>query len=355
MNAPLGYQPANLLTARIVLPDSDYTPEQRLPILEQIAERLRGTPGVAAAAYATLLPFTPGTVLSSFPLKQRDGTTLQIQTGTRVISAGYFAALGQRVAEGREFRREDSATAQPVIIVNREFSRKFLDGNALGWTTPGQTENAPRHIIGVVEDTARQNVTDSPAPEIYFPATQQPLWNSDENIVIRTTADPRALVSIVRSIVRDAAPGAPIDSIQTMEDLVSGSLGQPRLYALLLGTFAMFALAIAAVGLFGVLSYSVAQRAREIAVRAALGAAPRDLVTLVVGQCVRIAGAGIALGLVASMWLSRSVATLLYGITAHDATSFAAVAALLLAVAGLAAFIPARRAASVDPVRVLRG
>lgn len=354
LTAPLGYRPTNLLIARIVLPELDFTPERRLPVLEQTAARLRGTPGVVAAAYATLLPFTPGTVLSSFPLKTRDGSTRQIQTGSRAISAGYFAALGQRLAEGREFTSDDTATARPVAIVNREFSRKYLEDRALGWTLPGQTENAPRLIIGVVEDAVRQHVTDPPAPEIYFPATQQPLWASEENLIVRTGSDPRGLVSLVRSIVRDAAPGAPIDSIETMEDLVSGSLAQPRLYALLLGTFAVFALAIAAVGLFGVLSYSVAQRAREIAVRAALGAAPRDLVALVVGQCVRIAGVGIFAGLLASAWLSRSVATLLYGITAHDATSFATVAALLLAIAALAAFIPARRAASVDPVRVLR-
>jgi putative ABC transport system permease protein len=354
-NAPLGYQPTNLLTARIVLPDSDFTPEQRLPVLEQVAAGLRGTAGVTAVAYSTVLPFTAGMSVSSSPLKKRDGTTVQIQTGSRAISAGYFAALGQRVAEGREFTSRDTATSQPVVVVNREFSRKYLDGQALGWTIPGTQEDRPRLIVGVVEDTVRQSVTDPPAPEVYFPVMQQPPWASNENVIIRTTTDPRALVSIVRSIVRNTAPGAPIDSIQTMEDLVSGSLAQPRLYAVLLGTFAVFALAIAAVGLFGVLSYSVAQRAREIAVRAALGAAPRDLVALVVGQCVRIAGVGILAGLIVSAWLSRSIATLLYGITAHDATSFAVVAALLLSVAALAAFIPARRAACVDPMRVLRG
>jgi putative ABC transport system permease protein len=294
-------------------------------------------------------------MVSSLPLKKRDGSTVQIQTGARAISAGYFSALGQRLAEGREFTGRDTATSLPVVIVNREFSRKYLDGAALGWTVPGSSETAPRHIVGVVEDSVRQSVTDPAAPELYFPVTQQPPSASIGNVIVRTTTDPRALVSIARSIVRDSAPAASIDSIQTMEDLVSGSLAQPRLYAVLLGTFAAFALTIAAVGLFGVLSYSVAQRAREIAVRAALGAAPRDLVTLVVGQSVRIAGAGIVAGLVASLWFSDAVSTLLYGITPHDATSFVVVTVLLLAVAALAAFIPARRAASVDPVRVLRG
>ena len=357
MNAQLGYEPTNLLTARVILPDSDFTPERRLPILEQVAATLRATPGVTAAAYSTAVPFTPGMSVSSLSLKKRDGSTVQIQSGSPTISAGYFAALGQRLAEGREFTGRDTATSQPVIVVNREFSRKYLDGNALGWSVPGRTDDRPSQIVGVVDDTVRQTVTDPSAPEIYFPATQELSSASPETIIliVRTTTDPRALVSIVRSIVREVAPAAPIDRIQTMQDLVSGSLAQPRLYAVLLGTFAACALAIAAVGLFGVLSYSVAQRAREIAVRAALGATPRDLVTLVVGQSLRIAGVGIAAGLVVSLWLSGTVSTLLYGITPHDATSFAVVTVLLLAVAALAAFIPARRAASVDPVRVLRG
>jgi predicted permease len=357
MNAPLGYERTNLLTARIILPDSDFTPERRLNILEQVATELGATPGISAAAYSTAVPFTPGVSVSSSSLKKRDGSTVQIQTGSPAISAGYFAALGQRVTEGREFTSRDTATSQPVVVVNREFARKYLDGNALGWSVPGRTEDAPWQIVGVAEDTVRESVTDAPAPEIYFPATQELPWASAESVIVivRATADPRALVSIVRSAVRRAAPGAPIDSIHTMDDLVSGSLAQPRLYALSLGAFAAFALAIAGVGLFGVLSYSVALRAREIAIRAALGADPRHLVTLVVGQCVQIAGAGIVAGLVLSAWLSGSLGALLYGITAHDATSFSVVAALLLAVAALAAFVPARRAARVDPVRLLRG
>ena len=156
-------------------------------------------------------------------------------------------------------------------------------------------------------------------------------------------------------IVREAAPGAPIDSIQTMEDLVSGSLARPRLYAVLLGTFAAFALVIAGVGLFGVLSYTVAQRAREIGVRTALGAQMRDIIGLVVGQSMAIAGAGITAGLIASFWLAGTLQRFLYGVTPHDIVSFGAVAAVLLVVSVLASIVPARRAARVDPVNVLRG
>jgi putative ABC transport system permease protein len=354
MNADLGYDPANVLVARVILPRPDYTPAQRRQVVEQIAARLAATPGVVRVAPANSIPFTPGEALSSFPLTKRDGTTAQVQTGARDVSAGYFAALGQRVLEGREFTPQDDTGAQEVVIVNREFSRKYLDGRALGWTLPGAENKPPRPIVGVVDDTVRHGVGDVPQPEAYYPMGQRTAYASDINFVLRTADDPRALVPAVRTIFRDAAPRAPLESILTMEDRVAASLWRPRLYAVLLGTFALFALAIAGVGLFGVLSYAVALRAREIGVRTALGAQVRDIVALVVGQSVAIAIAGVAIGLIASFWLTSALQKFLFGVTPRDAASFAAVAAVLLFVAVLASIVPARRAARVDPVKVLR-
>jgi putative ABC transport system permease protein len=178
---------------------------------------------------------------------------------------------------------------------------------------------------------------------------------SDLNIVVRTASDPGALIPSLRAIAHTAAPAAPLESVMTMRDRVADSLSKPRLYAVLLGTFALLALAIAAVGLFGVLSYAVAQRAREIGVRAALGAQARDIVLLVVRQSVAIAAAGVAAGLLASLWLTRALGRFLYGVTPHDWVTFAAVAATLILTAVVASIVPARRAARVDPVRVLRG
>ena len=167
----------------------------------------------------------------------------------------------------------------------------------------------------MVEDTARHDVTDTPQPEVYSVVSrladapsQQRILASDLLLVVRSADDPRALVPSLRAIVQEAAPAAPLESIMTMRDRVADSLSRPRLYAVLLGTFAVFALAIAGVGLFGVLSYSVAQRAREIGVRTALGAQMRDIIGLVVGQSMAIAGAGLAAGLVASFWLTRRAA-----------------------------------------------
>lgn len=353
VHADVGYDGANVLSARLILADRLFTEERRLHVVNEIVDRL-SVPGVVRAAATTALPFTGAEMLSSFPVKKRDGAMVQVQTSARQITPGYFAALGQRILEGREFTPQDTAGGQKVAIVNREFSRKYLDGRALGWTLPG-TGNTTVPIVGVVENTARGSVADAAQPDVYFLMTHQPLYASDIHLVIRTAGDPASLVPAVRSIARQVAPSAPLESIMTMEDRVSASLARPRLYAVLLGTFAAFALAVAGVGLFGVLSYTVALRAREIGVRSALGAQVRDIVALVLRQSLAIAIGGIALGLGASLWLTRALQGYLYGVTARDAGSFAAVALVLLAVAVVASVVPARRAARVDPVRVLRG
>jgi ABC-type antimicrobial peptide transport system permease subunit len=213
----------------------------------------------------------------------------------------------------------------------------------------------------VVDDTARHDVTDAPQPEVYYVVSRQPgaisqqrILASDLHLVVRASDDPRAIVPSLRAIVQTAAPAAPLESIMTMRDRVADSLSKPRLYAVLLGTFAAFALAIAGVGLFGVLSYSVAQRAREIGVRTALGAQVRDIVGLVVGQSMAIAGAGLIVGLIASFWLTRALQKFLYGVTPHDVVSFAGVGAILTVVAAIASVVPARARRGVDPVKVLR-
>lgn len=352
IGANVGYDRGSTLTARLVLPNGAFTPERRQQVVERVVQRLTTAGGVVRAAAATSIPFSSGEMLQSFPLTKRDGSPVQIQTGARHVGPGYFAALGQRVVEGREFTAEDGTRGRRAAIVSREFSRRYLEGRALGWRLPNK--EAPLEIIGVVEDTARRAVGDSAQPEVYYPLVQAPLNASEVHLIVRTAGDPRDLVPVLRSIAAEAAPAAPLESIMTMDDRVSESLTKPRLYAVLLGTFAMFALAIAGVGLFGVLSYNVAQRAREIGVRSALGAQVRDIVVLVVRQSMAIAGAGVGIGLLASFWLTAALQTFLYGVTARDAATFAAVAAILLLVAALATIVPARRAARVDPVKVLR-
>ena len=362
MEADLGYDASNVLTARVILTDGEYSPERRVAVLDEILQRLSATPGVTHAAYSNTLPFVGGEMLASFPLKGRDGTPIQVQTGVQGVSPDYFAAMGQRIVEGRGFTADDLSRDVPVAIVNREFSRKYLENRALGWTLPGATLNntvIARPIVGVVEDTVRRNVTDTPQPEIYGTPRRTAngaggMLDSDINLIVRTASDPSALVPALRDIVRTAAPAAPLESVMTMRDRVAGSLANPRLYAIVLATFAVFALAIATVGLFGVLSYTVALRRREIAVRSALGATRRDIIGLVARQSLAIVAAGIAGGLFLSAWFVRLLGTLLYGVTAHDAVTFAAVAGALFLVALIATIVPAQRAAKVEPAQVLR-
>jgi putative ABC transport system permease protein len=360
LHADVGYDATNVLTATMILPDGDYTPERRVQAAEEVVTRLRGFPGVTRAAYTTGTPFASFISLSSFTLRKRDGSNEMVQSGLRHVSAGYFAALGQRVIEGREFTDRDAPDAANLVIVNREFARRYLEGRALGGTVPDDDDRpgrqpVNRQIIGVVEDTVRQSVTDTPEPEIFSLAGKPSIPSDQISLVVRTVGDPRAMIGSFRAATQAAAPNAPLEGVMTMEDKAAATLSRPRLYAVLLTTFAAFALAIAGVGLFGVLSYTVAQRMREIGVRTALGAQVADIVGLVLRQSMAIAGAGVVLGMIASMWLARGLQRFLFGVTSHDPASFAAVALLLIVVAAIASVVPARRAARVDPVKVLRG
>jgi predicted permease len=360
LHADLGYDPTNVLTATMVLPDGDYAPERRLQAVEEVRAHLQANPGVKRAAYTTATPFGNFISLSSLKLRRHDGSTQTVQSGSKQISPGYFAALGQRVLEGREFTEADAPQAGNLIIVNRKFSRRYLDGRALGWTVPDDDEQPgrkpiDRRIIGVVEDTVRQSVTDAAEPELYYLPQKATILNDQMSLVVRTDGDPRGMIGSLRAAVHAVAPDAPLERVMTMEDKAAATLARPRLYAVLLTTFAVFALTIAGVGLFGVLSYTVAQRAREIGVRSALGAQVADIVGLVLRQSMTIAGIGVVVGLIASLWLARGLQKFLFGVTSHDLASMTAVALLLIVVAAIASIVPARRAARVDPVKVLRG
>jgi len=275
-------------------------------------------------------------------------------------SSDYFNALGIRILEGRGFTDTDTLSARPVVVVNRTFATRYMGLSPVGQTLPVNASGnraRPAVVVGVIDDVRQRGATDPPQAELYFSYRQREsgYGSSQAYLIVRTASDPAAFVPTLRALVREQDETLVPDAVMTMEDRVWTSLAEPRLYAVLLGGFATFALAIAGVGLFGVLSYTVAQRTREIGVRAALGASPGRIVRLVVGQGLRIAAAGLAVGLVTSFWLARTVATFLYGVAPHDAVSFVGVPAGLLAVAALACAVPARRAARIDPQRVLRG
>jgi putative ABC transport system permease protein len=356
IRADRGYDPSNVLTARLVLPDASFTPQRRAEILDKTLERLKTVPGVKAAAISTRLPLLPsGETLGAFPVPaRRGGGTVAAHASIRHVSPGYFSALRLRMVEGRGFTDTDTASSGEVLVVNRAFAQKYLDAPAVGARLPGA--RSPREVVGVVENIRSGAVTEAVQPEIFISTEQLSSgFEYDElAVVVRTAGNPTDIVPILRSIVREQDPGAALESVMTMEDRVWTSLAKPRLYALLLGGFAAFALAIAGVGLFGVLSYSVSLRSREIGVRTSLGATPWNIASLVLRQALAVTSSGLAVGLAVSAALARSLSQLLYGVAPLDTLSFVVVPALLGIVALCACLVPARRAARLDPMKVLR-
>jgi putative ABC transport system permease protein len=351
-----GYNPSNLLTAQVALPEDAFPPQRRAEALDRLMERLRAQPGVTAAAYSTRLPLAPGgEILGVFPVPARKGDgTVPAHAAVRQVSPGFFAALGLRIQEGRGFTEGDSRASGEVVVVNRTFARQYLDAPATGTLLP--TAKGRRTVIGVIEDVNYGTTADTVQPEIYMTTKQvESGFAFDEAaILIRTTGAPMRLVPTLRGLARELGPSVALGPVMTMEDRVWASLARPRLYALLLGGFAAFTLAVAGVGLFGVLSYSVSLRAREIGIRTSLGATRWNIVWLVVRQSLLVTAVGLAAGMSVSAALARSLSGLLYGVAASDPTTFVAVAVLLCVVAVVACVVPARRAASLDPLRALR-
>ena len=369
LHAERGYEPAPVMSARLALPAAAYTATRRSEALGQIVDRLGRMPGVRAAAFTTELPLTPGGSTSAFTLPSRDaaGGTVSIQASPRIVSPGYFLALGLQILEGRPLADSDTETSEPVVVVNDTFRRRYLGylgGNAIGARLPmalwGQNQQGDATIVGVTEDVRYVSYGGSSATslaELYFSYRQLKVgvrptlaW-----LLVRSSGDSDATANLMRGAVTETDSTLVTEGIMTLEDrLLAGSLARPRLYAVLIGSFALLALVVTGVGLFGVLSYSVSQRTRELGVRAALGAGRFDLVRLVMKQAVGVAVVGILIGLAGSIWLTRFIGTLLYGVTTRDTTTYAIVLFVLALVTVLASFVPARRAAGLDPVKALR-
>jgi len=360
LNVDRGYEPHNLATVTLPMPDQQFTGPRRAEILDAIVERLAHMPGVTAVAAASVMPLLPYEQMMGFQLPPGPGRpqmTVARAQG-RLVSPAYFAAMGMRVLRGRGFTAADSPTSRMVVVVNETFARRYLPGEPIGATVPISYiphSQPSQEVVGVVDDVRQHGATDPPQPEIFFDYRQMSVGMilSTPVVVARTTADPARLLPTMARLAQEAQPGLVADSAMTMDDRVMSSLAQPRLYALLFAAFAAFAALVAGTGLFGVLSYSVAQRSREIGVRTALGATPTDIAVLVVKQALAITVAGSAIGLVAALLLVTLVGSLLYGVTTHDGLTFALVPVAILAIGAVACYGPARRAAAITPLRML--
>ena len=362
VNADRGFDPSDTLSARLSFPASMYPPERSYALVGQILDRLAQVPGADDVAFTSELPLTPGGSTAAFTLRPRAAgeAPVTVQASPRLVSPRFFPALRMRIVAGRGFAETDTDSSEPVAIVNRSFARRYLGDSAIGARIPMavgyQNPDTDATVIGVVDDIRYLTAGDASHPEIYYSFRQLKgrLPIPSITLLVRTPHDPSALITALRSAVREADASLVPEAVMPLDDRMVTSLARPRLYAIVLGSFAAFTLAIAAVGLFGVLSYSVAQRSRELAVRAALGARPRDLARLVLGQCLAVTAAGLAAGFLISLALTRWIGTLLYGVTAQDAFSYLVVAAVVGLMAVVAGAAPARRAARLDPLRALR-
>jgi putative ABC transport system permease protein len=276
-------------------------------------------------------------------------------TQTFVIAQGYFAAMGIPLVRGRTFDTRDRDGASLVTIVNQELASRYFPGEDpvgkrlhIMWGRP----EANYEIVGVVGSIRHVALEKAPEPAVFLANQQEPSGAS--NLVIRSSGDPMRLVPAIRSEIRAIERDIPISEVRTMDQYLARSVGQPRFNLTLIGTFAALALLLAAVGLFGVISYSVAQRTQEIGIRRALGAADGRVVAMVLKEGMMLASAGVVLGLAGAFALTRFLESLLFGTTPTDAATFASVATLLVTITLVACYLPARRAARVDPMVALR-
>jgi putative ABC transport system permease protein len=361
-----GFDPHGVLTMQMPMP-AKFVVADHQDRLDRLQHRLHSLPGVSDVGLGNALPFaTSGGYRGMNVALPRDPSTkIDVQMMQRSVTPEYFRAMGLRLSQGRAIAATDTTTAPGVIVVNRTFAARYLGDQPLGQRLDLGNNKPSWEIVGVVDDmrqgpnsnspaTSFGGVLDPPLAEVFFPLLQWSYPIEDLIVVLRTTGDPAALATGARAIVREVDPTLPIDSMMTMDERVAGSVSGPRTYAVFLVGFALCALAIAGVGLFGVLSYATAQRTREIGLRAALGAQRRDLLTLVARQALAITLSGLAAGLLTAFFLSQTLSTLLYGVSTRDAISFTAVPVLLLVVSLLACAVPAWRATRIDPLTALR-
>ncbi len=352
-----GFQAERVLSLRLSLSEARYpAPGDRARFVTRTLESIAGLPGVGSAAVVSRLPLNPGNSTRSVDIKGRTSTQDDPAPDYLVTSPDYFRAMGIRLLSGRAFTERDDASAPPVILVNQSMARVFWPGrNPVGeFVTVGGCgkENEWCQVVGVVEDVHQHNLDQSPRPAVYVPYARDP-WPFMV-FVVRTSTEPAAAASAVQSAIHSIDRDQPLYGVRSMEEVVSASRSPRRLRMLLLSLFAALALALACVGIYGVMAYLVAQRAHEIGIRMALGADRKDVLGLIVGQGLKLSLAGVAAGLLLAAGLSRFLSTVLYGVGTTDAPTFAGVAALLIALAAAASYLPAWRASRVDPVTALR-
>ena len=354
-----GLNPQNLITLEIELPEASYKADQQQKLfVQQLLQKVRAVPGVQDASTVDNLPFSGNAFNGGFIVEGRPipSLTERPRAFIRVVSPDYFPAMGISMREGNPFTDHDTAEVQGVAIINEAAAHKYFPseeavGKRIKRGRP-ESKNPWLTIVGVVGSANQLALGEAMQPEVYVPYLQ----NSSRTftLVARTSTDPRTVTGNIRQEVWSIDKDLPVSSMKLMEELVANSVAQPRFYVILVSVFAGLALILAAVGVYGVMSYSVTLRTRDIGIRMALGARPSDIFRYIVGQGLLLAVIGLAIGILLALASTRFMQSLLFGISAMDPLTLTATAVTLLVVALLASYLPARRATKVDPMVTLR-
>ena len=356
-----GFNPERLLTMNVFLTGNKYdtVPKQKA-FVKAAMEKIQSVPGVEAAAMISSLPFGETSTSLNFQIEGQEVPTGEAPlTNYRAVDPAYFRTMGIPLLEGQHLTERDDEDSPPVLLVNEAMSRRFWQGEdpvgqTIRWVNQGK-EAGPHTIVGVVADVKSFGLDSEERPAVYAPYAQRPFfWLRWKTFAIRTGTEPLASVDATRRAILEVDPNLPVYGIASMEELMAEALAGRRFAMLLLSVFAALALILAAVGIYGVMAYAVSQRTREIGVRVALGARRQDILAMILRQGMLLTFLGVCLGLAGAFAMTRYLENLLFQLAPTDPPKFVAVAGLLVAVAALACYLPARRAVKVDPVTALR-
>ena len=359
-NVDPGFRTDNLLTMKIVLPEPKYEEmERRSVFYTELINRVQSLAGVRSAAVTSNLPlYRQGNSIGVGIEGQPDPPPGQERiVVTRIISPGYFDTMSIPILRGRGLTDQDTETTPNVVVISETMARRYWPGeDAVGKRIAAGRIRSPEdwiQVVGVAKDVRQFELNAEPRPQMYLTYRQAGFFDS-RDLVVKTDVDPASMAATVRKAVWEIDKDQPVSNIQTMDEILADSIARQRFSMLLLAIFAAVALVLAGVGIYGVMSYSVAQRTHEIGIRMALGAQTGAVLKLAVGYGMKLVIAGIAIGLIAAFALTRVMSTLLFGVTATDPTTFTLISLLLIAVAVLASYVPARRATRVNPLIALR-
>ena len=351
LHVDLGFEPERAAALRVDPSFRISSLEQQNAYVDELLRHARAVPGISAAGLTDAIPLASDRSWGVAGKGQIYTRGHMPDAFIRVVSDGYFEAAGIRLVAGRELTERDGVSSEPVVLVNQTLARTLWPGqDAIGQMV---TQNGGRRVVGVVADVRHAALEKAGGSEMYIPLRQTRDYSSME-LVVRTSLPPGAMAASIRGALRQVDPNLPIGEFRTLQGLVDRAVSPRRFLVLLLGGFAGFALLLASLGIYAVVSYSVSQRVQEIGIRMALGASARDVQRRVLVRTLGLATLGLVLGMAGARVLSGALASLLFGITSSDPATFVAMGVLLTGVAAIAGYVPARRASRIDPMIALR-